>query len=177
MRRLTAHPAVAGALAAGAISMSWARAVCDWSDLLPAHARDDADVILLAAAAAGAALADLAGLAEELRASTARPDTDGGDDGVEDRSLRLATHSRGAGQLTGNLTPRCAAAVQAVLDALGKKAGPEDTRTQAQRYHDALEDIMRRVIAGGLPDRAGQPTQIQLFMTLDQLTGLATGPG
>ena len=114
MRRLTAHRAVRDALAAGTISASWARAICDWTDLLPAHARDDADLILLAAAAAGAALADLAGLAEELRKRTAHPDEDG-DDGFEDRSVRLTTHYRGAGKLTGDLTPRCAAAMQAVL--------------------------------------------------------------
>ena len=38
MRRLGAHPAVAGALAAGDLSPSWARAVCGWTDLLPAGA-------------------------------------------------------------------------------------------------------------------------------------------
>ncbi len=42
------------------MSVSWARQVTDWTDLLPVEARDDADVILLAAAAGGA---DLAGLA------------------------------------------------------------------------------------------------------------------
>src|SRR5262249_24488523 len=67
----------------------------------------------------------------------------------------------------------CAAAVQAVLDALGKKRGPEDTRTRAQRDHDALEDALTRLIAANcLPDPAGQPPQIQLHMTLDQLPGL-----
>src|SRR5450755_3512736 len=53
MRRLAAHPAVAGALAAGDLSLSWARQVCAWSDLLPAECRADADAILLAAAAGG----------------------------------------------------------------------------------------------------------------------------
>ena len=173
MRRLSAHPAVRDALAAGTISVSWARAVCDWTDLLPAHTRADADLILLAAADSRRR----PGRSGRAGRGTPRPDraarTDGGDDGFDDRAVRLATHYRGAGKLGGDLTPRCAAAVQAVLDALGKKAGPEDTRTQAQRYHDALEDAMRRLIAaGGLPDRAGQPTQIQLVMTLDQLTGL-----
>ena len=46
-------------------------------------------------------------------------------------------------------------------------------RTAAQRRHDALEEACRRLVAaGGLPDRAGQPTQIQLHLTLDQLRGL-----
>ena len=46
----------------------------------------------------------------------------------------------GAGRLTGDLTPECAAAVTAVLEALGKKRGPEDGRTAAQRFHDALQE-------------------------------------
>jgi Domain of unknown function (DUF222) len=64
-----------------------------------------------------------------------------------------------------------------VLDALGKPAGPGDLRTVRQRRHDALEEACRRLIAAGCcPARAGQPTQIQVHMTLDQLRGLA-GPG
>ena len=75
--------------------------------------------------------------------------------------------------MQGDLTPQCAAALRAVLEALGRKAGPEDTRSKGQRDHDALEEACRRLIgAGCLPDRAGQPTQIQLHMTLDQLRGL-----
>jgi hypothetical protein len=120
MRRLAAHPAVGAALAAGSVSPSWAREICDWSDLLPAGSRGDADVILLAAAAARAALADLAGLAQEMRSRTARPDQDSGDDGFEDRSVRLDLHYQGAGKLAGDLTPRCAAALAAVLDALAQ---------------------------------------------------------
>lgn len=173
MRRLGQHIAVGEALAAGELSSSWARALCDWTDRLPESAREDADVILLAAAAAGAELADLAALADEMRRRTASPDTDEGDDGFDDRSVRLDLHFRGAGRLEGDLTPRCAAALNAVLDALSKKAGPEDTRTLRQRRHDALEEACRRLVAAGcLPDRAGQPTQIQLTMTLDQLIGL-----
>ncbi len=143
VRRLAAHAAVGDALAAGQVSASWAREICGWSDLLPESARPDADAILLAAAAAGAGLEDLAGLAEEIRARTAGPDPDGGGDGgLGERSLRLDLHYRGAGRLRGDLTPRCAEALRAVLDALGKKAGPEDTRTRAQRDHDALEDAL-----------------------------------
>jgi Domain of unknown function (DUF222)/HNH endonuclease len=171
VRRLAAHPAIRDALAAAELSCSWARLICGWTDTLPAGVRADADQILLVAAAAGAKLADLAGLAEEIRQRTARPDADG--DGFANRWVRLDTTFGGAGRLAGDLTPQCAAAVRAVLDALGKKAGPEDTRTRGQREHDALEEACRRLAAsGGLPARAGQPTQIQLHMTLDQLRGL-----
>jgi hypothetical protein len=53
------------------------------------------------------------------------------------RAARRAAASRGgAGVIRGNLTPQCAAAV---LEALGKKAGPEDDRTEGKRFHDALQ--------------------------------------
>ena len=54
--------------------------------------------------------------------------------------MQLDTTMDGVGRLTGDLTPESAAAVQAVLEALGKKRGPEDDRTVAQRYHDALQE-------------------------------------
>ena len=41
----------------------------------------------------------------------------------EDRALRLATTLGGAGVLHGDLTAECAAAVQAVLDALSAPGG------------------------------------------------------
>ena len=173
MRRLTAHPAIGDALAAADISESFARQICNWTDLLPDNARGDADVILLGAAAGGAGLGDLAGLAEEIRERTARPDRDGDDDGFDDRGLYLGRTLRGAGTVRGDLTPQCAAALAAVLEALGKRAGPEDLRSRWQRQHDALEEALRRLIASGcLPERAGQPTQIMLFLGLNQLRGL-----
>ncbi len=53
MKRLAAHPAVDRALAAGAISPSWAQHLCTWTGALPDAQRDDAGQILLAAAAPG----------------------------------------------------------------------------------------------------------------------------
>jgi hypothetical protein len=168
MRRLRAHPDVATGLAEGHISASWAREICRRTDLLPASLRGDGDAILLGAAAGGASLADLAGLAEEMRARSGSPDEDR--PGPDDRRLRLAATIGGAGRLEADLTPQCTAALQAVLDALGKKAGPEDHRTQEQRDHDALQEACRRLVASGcLPDRAGQPTQIQVHITLEEL--------
>src|SRR5260221_9104764 len=176
MRRLAAHPAVAGALAAGRISESWGRQICEWTGLLPEDHRGDADEILLGAAAGGAELGDLEGLAEEIRNRTARPDDDD-DDGFDDRGLRLARTFGGAGKLGGDLTPQCAAALAAVLEALGKRGGPEDLRSKWQRHHDALEEACRRLgAAGGLPEQAGQPTQIQLHLGLDRPRG-QPGPG
>ncbi|HUA43135.1 MAG TPA: DUF222 domain-containing protein [Streptosporangiaceae bacterium] len=180
MHRLREHPVIAAALAAGGISVSWGRQIGDWTDRLPVGVRDAADQELLDAAASGAGMSDLFFIAEDQRRAHATPD--GGDDGgFADRRLRLATTFGGAGRLDGDLTGRCAAAVQAVLDSLGKRAGPEDTRTAGQRQHDALEEAMLRLIgADMLPQRAGQPVRLELDITLDQLlnnTGGVAGPG
>ena len=175
-KRLARHPAVGVALAAGDISPSWARDLCGWTDLLPDGERLAADDILLAAAAGGGTHADLASLADEMRRRCAGPDEDA-DDGFDDRSVRLDLTFGGAGRLSGDLTPACTAALSAVLDALGKSAGPEDVRTADQRRHDALEEACRRLVGSRcLPDRAGQPTQVQLHMTLDQLRDSPGGP-
>ncbi len=185
MRRLAAHPLVRGALADARISESWAKQICAWTDKVPAEVRDDADSVLLAAARGGMDLDDIGGLAEEIQRQTARPDTDGPDDGFDDRSVSLQTTFGGAGTLRGNLAPSCAAAVSAVLESLGKRAGPEDLRSRWQRQHDALEEACRLLVASNcLPDRAGQPTQIMLHIDLDRLRGMpgagdaeATFPG
>src|SRR5450755_1324332 len=144
-RRLAAHAGVRAALAAGTVTESFARQICEWSDVLPEADLAGADAILLAAAAGGAELADLAALAEEIRKRTARPDAHGDEDGFDGRWVRLDTTFRGAGRLDGDLTPACAAALGAVLDSLGKRAGPEDLRSKRQRDHDALEEACRRL--------------------------------
>ena len=72
--------------------------------------------------------------------------------------------------LTGELSPECAAVVGTVLDALSAPAGAEDTRSQAQRYHDGLQEAMRRLVAAGLlPERAGQPVKVVAHISLADL--------
>jgi hypothetical protein len=173
MRRLATHPLVGESLGRGELSASWAKQVCAWTDKLQPELRADADRILLGAAAGGADLADLSGLAEEMYRRSAPPDPDDPDDGFANRNVNLDLHYRGAGKLDGDLTPECAAALTAVLESLGRKVGPEDERTVAQRRHDALEEACRRLVASGmLPDVAGQPTHLQLYLSLDQLRSL-----
>ena len=177
MRRLEDHPSVADALAGGGLSVSWARQIADWTDRLPVEHRQDADVILVTAAGEGVDLAGLAALAEEIRRRVAGPDHDR-DDGFTHRGLWLDTTLGGAGRLTGDLSGRCAASLREVLDSLGKKMGAEDTRSIAQRQHDALEEACRRLLASGcLPERAGQPVHLQLQLSLDQLLNGIGEPG
>jgi len=142
-RRAAEHPQVFAALAAGELSESVARTICTWTDKLPEDCREAADTILISAALAGMDQRDLAGLAAEIY-ERSRPDLPDEDPAgaFEDRGVRLETTFQGAGVLAGDLTPECAAVVTAVLDALSAPAGAEDTRTHAQRYHDALHEAM-----------------------------------
>ena len=170
--RAAAHPQVVAALAEGQIlSESVARRICQWTDKLPEDCRLAADTILIVAAKSGADLRGLAELAAEIYARSL-PDTpdDDKDEAFEDRSVRLETTFDGAGVLSGDLTPECASVVTAVLDALSAPAGAEDTRTYGQRYHDALQEAMRRLVAGGLlPERAGQPVKVVAHIALADL--------
>jgi len=61
-------------------------------------------------------------------------------------TLATTTAGRGAAR---DLTPECAAFVQAVLDSLAAPAGADDDRTHEQRYHDGLQEAMRRLAAAG----------------------------
>ena len=119
-------------------------------------------------------LRDLAGLAAEIyeRSRSELPDEDPAQ-AFEDRAVRLVTTFAGAGVMTGDLTPECAAVVGTVLDALSAPAGAEDDRTQAQRYHDALLEALRRLVASGLlPERAGQPVKVWAHISLADLLRL-----
>jgi hypothetical protein len=174
VRRAAAHPQVADTLAAGEMSESYARTICGWTDKLPEDCRPDADAIMLAAAQRGMDLRDLAALAAEIYARSLPdvPDEDK-DEAFEDRSVRLETTFEGAGVLSGDLTPECAAVVGAVLDALSAPAGAEDTRTREQRYHDGLQEAMRRLMAADLlPERAGQPVKAWVHISLADLLAM-----
>ena len=176
VRRAAAHPRVAAALSAGGVvSESYARAICEWSDKLPPDCRDTADAILVAAARAGAAQQDLAGLAAEMyvRSLPGTAGEDRPDEAFEDRSLRLEATFDGAGVLAGDLTPECAAVVTAVLESLSAPCGAADTRTREQRYHDGLCEAMRRLIAADLlPERAGQPVKAWVHVSLAELRAM-----
>jgi Domain of unknown function (DUF222) len=177
-RRAASHPKVVAALAEGTVlTESMARAICGWTDKLPASCWDAADEILVGAARAGARQADLAGLAAEIYARSL-PDPEDHDllPNFEDRRIRVETTFGGAGVITGDLTPECAAVVTTVLDALATPAGAQDTRTKDQRYHDALHEAMRRLLTAGLlPERAGQPVKVWAHVSLAELRALDDG--
>ncbi len=85
--------------------------------------------------------------------------------------MRLATTFAGAGVLHGDLTPECAAVVDRGAGRAVRPGRARRTdRTHEQRYHDALQEAMRRLIAGGLlPERAGQPVRALVHVSLADL--------
>ncbi len=180
MRRFSERPLLLDAVASGHISRSWAAAIEEWTRKLPEAMRQETDKILLAAVAAGADhddLATIAGLAIE-KWRQQRPDEDDDEDRFGDRFVRLGTTFRGAAVIRGDLTPECTAAVTAVFDALGKKRGREDHRTQDQRFHDALHEACRLLIrARMVPGRAGAGTQAVVHIPLSQLRDLPGASG
>ena len=170
-KRTGTHPKVLAALATGQVTESVGRLICLWTAKLPEQFRDDADEVLLAAAAAGLELEELAALFAEMyeRARSELPDEDPGGD-FADRGLKLATTFGGAGVMHGDLTPECAELVGRVLDALGAKVGKDDNRTRDQRHHDALAEAMKRLLAAGLlPERAGAPVKAWAHISLADL--------
>src|SRR5690348_12452094 len=174
VKRAARHPRLYAALAAAEISESYARTLCTWTDKLPPGRRDEADELLAREAAAGTGLRDLAELAAEIlaRCRPDEPDRDPDKD-FDDRSVKIQTTFQGAGVLHGDLTPECASIVGQVLDALGGLAGAGDGRSKEQRYHDALHEAMRRLVAANLlPERAGQPVRALVHISLAGLVHL-----
>lgn len=171
MRQYSQRPGLHDAVAAGDLSKSWADAIIRWTRKLPEEMRADTDKIMLEAAAAGASLQDLQAIAaaaiEQWRST--RPDP-ADDFDFRDRHIRLGLTFGGAGVIRGDLTPECAAALTAVLEALGKKQGPEDDRDQGQRFHDALAEACHRLLRARLvPDRAGAGTQVVVHIPISRL--------
>ena len=175
--RVQAHPQVAAALAGGTVLTElMARIICGWTDKLPRECRPAADEILLAAAMAGARREDLAGLAAEIYARSLPDAEDDPAPAFEDRQVRVETTFAGAGVISGDLTPECAAVVTAVLESLSAPMGAGDARTREQRYHDALAEAMRRLAASGLlPERAGQPVKVWAHVSLAELRAMDDG--
>jgi len=165
------QPLLAG-LRTRALTKSVALQLAQWTRAIPAEFRGQAEEILVAAARAGADLRALAQICAEIRSRTVPPDPDGHDPAL-DRALFLDTTLDGAGVLRGDLTPECAALVQAVLDALSAPAGAGDLRTRPQRHHDALAEAMKRLLASNLlPARAGQPVKALVHMSFADLRDL-----
>src|SRR5271156_1011587 len=165
------HRVLHAALAEGwVLTKSEALQLAKWTRAIPDEYRAAAEEILVGAARGGVNLRGLAAICAEIRARTAEADPDDGNGKHLDRGVSLATTFDGAGVVHGDLSPECAALVQAVLDALSAPAGGGDLRTRPERYHDALAEAMRRSLASDpLPRRAGQPVKALVHIYFAEL--------
>jgi hypothetical protein len=174
-RTQTVHPRIAEAMKSQAITESFGKLIAGWTGKLPEHMRDGSDEILIQAAAGGCGQRELEIIAARLWAEykQSQPDTDEPEDTFGDRGLYLDLTFGGAGRLRGDLSPQCAAALRAVLEALGKHRGADDDRTLAQRQHDALHEACQMLTgAQVLPDRAGAATRCETIIPFSALRDL-----
>jgi hypothetical protein len=173
-------PATATAQARGEIGTDHVTIIRDFIDHLPA------DVDLGTRTAAEAQLGGLAGgLTPEGLRKLARQllgylDSDGTLDDDRDharkRSLTLGPQGLdGMSRLTGWITPELRATLDALFATLAAP-GPTDTdtRSPAQRTHDALHTICQAIPADTLGQHNGLPVTIVATTTLAELTA-ATG--
>src|SRR6185437_8100684 len=83
------------------------------------------------------------------------------------RPIPAVLTARTATAIRGALTPECAEFVQTVLDALSAPSGADDDRSHEQRYHDALQEAMERLVAAGLvPERGGAAAHVRAYISL-----------
>ncbi|WP_406059916.1 DUF222 domain-containing protein [Micromonospora sp. NBC_00860] len=179
----TGNPGIRQALADGAITLDQARVIADTVDTVntsadaetadkavgvlvgwatqfdPTHLRKLGTRILDHVAPDIADAAAQAALDAEARRAT------------HDRHLTLSEQTDGRLRLTGTLDAETAGLLRAAIDPLTTPSGPDDTRSPGQRRHDALTDICRLTLrTGELPDSGGDPAQIVITTTYDELT-------
>ncbi|MDG9672780.1 HNH endonuclease signature motif containing protein [Micromonospora sp. DH14] len=96
---------------------------------------------------------------------------------ARDRHLTLSVQTDGRLRLTATLDAETAGLLRAAIDPQTAPSGPDDSRSAGQRRHDALADVCRLALrTGELPDSSGDPAQIVVTTTYDELTRqLSTG--
>jgi Domain of unknown function (DUF222) len=178
-RTVLEHPAVAGLLADGLLTRSWLGKITLITGKIREDRRSEAEALIAQLARDGQlGPRDLFRVAAEIRDRAPAADPrDDGDRGFEDRSVRLETTLDGAGKLTGDLSPECAAALGSLLGRFAVKRGADDTRTQPERNHDALMEVCLRLLGSDLsrPTPGAAPVQMIVTASLADLYALDDG--
>ena len=179
-RTVLEHPALAALMADGIITRSWLAKITVVTRKIREDRRAEAEKVIAELARDGQlGPRDLWRLANEIRdrAPAEDPRDDDPDRGFEDRSLRLELTLDGAGSLTGQLSPECAAAFGSLVRRFAVKGGKQDTRSQAQRQHDALTQMCLRLLGSDLsaPTAGGAAAQMLVLTSLSELYQLDDG--
>ena len=171
------------ALSAGEISLTHAKIIAATRTALPSKVdavHRDAVEEFLTGQARVLAPKQLANAAERLR-DTLNPD--GALDEELDRERRrfftLTDVTGGGSRGSAYFTPEMTMILKPALDALAAPQnvdGMPDTRTPGQRTHDALAEIIMRVLRSGtLPDSGGMPVTVMISTTSEQLAAAEAG--
>lgn len=92
------------------------------------------------------------------------------------RWLQLSPLLDGMTSIDGMLDAEAATVISTALAPFLVPAGPHDDRTSAQRRADGLVDVARAAMAAdALPELSGAPTQVQVLLDTDWLTGVRSG--
>ncbi|MGC4832965.1 DUF222 domain-containing protein [Micromonospora vinacea] len=179
----TGNPGIRQALADGAITLDQARVIADTATTVQATADTetaDKAVGVLVDWATQFDPTHLRKLGTRILDHVAPDIADAAAQAALDAEARRATHDRhltlseqtdGRLRLTGTLDAETAGLLRAAIDPLTTPSGPDDTRSPGQRRHDALTDICRLTLrTGELPDSGGDPAQIVITTTYDELT-------
>ncbi|MFD6680639.1 HNH endonuclease signature motif containing protein [Micromonospora parva] len=185
----TGNPGVRQALADGHVTLDQARVITDTVDTVHttagAEAADKAVGVLVGWAGQfdptllrklGARILDH--VAPDLADAAAHAALDAdARRAARDRHLTLSEQTDGRLRLTATLDAETAGLLRAAIDPLTAPSGPDDSRSAGQRRHDALADVCRLALrTGELPDSGGDPAQIVVTTSYDELTRqLSTG--
>ena len=180
-KRVATNPRVVAALAARQVSESYGRLICLWTNRLPEKFRDESDELLLAAAASGLGLEELAAMAAEMyvRARGDLPDQDPDRDFADggawldgDAAGAIACDAAMAPIVTGDLDPGVLDDLVRLcveLDRLCQSGEPQPDTTQAWA---AIE----QAVIGKAVDLLSGPGGLASFLRRRQLGARLGGP-
>jgi hypothetical protein len=176
-------PATAAAVRAGQISPGHVQVITECLDAIPARVSVEASGPAEQFLVEAARVEHPGQLRKTAAMLLARIDPDGIEPRDEDidrsRGFGLRKHQDGTSTPTGRFTPELTAMWETVLDSLAAPqpgpGGEPDTRTGAQRRHDAVAETLSRILRSGtLPEAGGVPVTVLIRTTA---TDLASGTG
>lgn len=168
--QLEAMPRVAQALASGEIGYQPAAVICKLRHLLREDLREVVDQEYWVGEAKKHSVKDLGWLEEHVRYML---DPDSFDHQIEEdweKRFLSISESGGMFHISGVMDRAGGAALEAAIDALSKRLGPDDTRSPKQRRVDALSEIVHHAMdKGTLPRRHGVRPHIAVTTTIEGL--------
>jgi hypothetical protein len=178
-RALEDMPVTRRALEEGDLSMSAARVLVDARDA--DHEAFRTTEAALVEAARIHSMGDVRRVAAYWRQAAEREAALGGEEKLrERRRLHASVTFMGMVRVDGDLDLETGetllTALRAVLDAESRSAGPDDTRTPAQRRADALGEVCRQWLdLGDRPTVAGERPHVTVTVGTDALAGEVRG--